>query len=370
MAQRDYYEVLGVARTASDEEIKKAYRKKAMENHPDRNPNNPEAEQRFKEAAEAYEVLHNPEKRSRYDTYGHAGVNNGGMGFESNDDIFAHFSDIFGDMFGFGFQRASSGKPRPMAGADLRYDLKITFDQAAHGAEILLKIPRSDTCEDCKGRGTAPGTDREKCTRCGGTGQVQSRQAFFQLVTPCPVCHGEGTIIPHPCPRCKGQGTVRIMKELSVRVPAGVDTDTPLRIRGEGEPGTHGGPHGDLYVIIEVEEDKVFQRQGQDLVLTREISFVQAALGCTLEIPGLDEKLELKIPKGTQSGKVFSLPNEGLPYLDRKAKGSLLVQILVRTPTNLSEEQEKLLREFEQLSSQSPFQKVKETLKKAVGITD
>ncbi len=370
MVQRDYYEVLGVSRTASDEEIKRAYRKKALEHHPDRNPDNPEAEQRFKEAAEAYEVLRDPEKRARYDAYGHAGLGNGGAGFASADDIFAHFGDIFGDIFGFSMGGRRGG-PRAAAGADLRYNLTVTFEQAARGADITLSIPRRETCDDCKGQGAAPGSERETCRRCGGAGQVRNSQGFFQFVVPCPTCRGEGSTIPNPCPRCKGSGTVQTTRELSVRVPAGVDSGTRLRVRGEGEPGVHGGPHGDLYVFIEVEEDKTFQRQGQDLVLTREISFAKAALGCTLSVPGLDGELELKIPRGTQSGKVFSLPGKGLPYLGQKRRGDLLVRIVVVTPTGLSSEQERLLLEFEALSEGKPLEKVKRAARKigkAMGI--
>ncbi len=370
MAQ-DYYEVLGVSRTATDDEIKRAYRKKALENHPDRNPDNPEAEQRFKDAAEAYEVLRDPDKRARYDAYGHAGLGNGGGGFASAEDIFAHFGDIFGDIFGFSMGGRRAGAPRPAAGADLRYNLTVTFEQAAHGAEITLSIPRWETCEDCEGEGTAPGTERETCRQCGGSGQVRNSQGFFQFVVPCPRCNGQGYTIPQPCPKCKGKGLVRITRELSVRVPAGVDSGTRLRVRGEGEPGENGGPHGDLYVFIQVEEDKVFQRQGQDLVLVREISFVQAALGCSLEVPGLDEPLELKIPKGTQSGKVFSLPGKGLPYLDRKRNGDLLVKIIVVTPTGLSPEQEQLLCDFDALAHGKPLEKVRRAAKKlgkAMGI--
>lgn len=372
MVQLDYYEVLGVARDASEDEIKRAYRKKALENHPDRNPDNPEAEQRFKDAAEAYEVLRDPDKRARYDAYGHAGLGNGGNGgFASAEDIFAHFGDIFGDIFGFSMGGRRGGGPRPTAGADLRYNLNVTFAQAAKGAEINLTIPRQETCEDCKGKGTAPDTERETCRQCGGAGQVRNTQGFFQFVVPCPACHGQGFTIPHPCPRCKGKGTVHTTRELSVRIPAGVDSGTRLRVRGEGEPGTHGGPHGDLYVFINVEEDKTFQRQGQDLVLVRDISFVQAALGHTLEVPGLDGPLELKIPRGTQSGKVFSLPGKGLPYIGQKRSGDLLVKIVVVTPTGLSADQEKLLRDFEALSEGKPMEKVKRAarkLGKAMGI--
>ncbi|WP_418709287.1 molecular chaperone DnaJ, partial [Bilophila wadsworthia] len=361
MAQRDYYEVLGVARDASEDEIKRAYRKMALQNHPDHNPDNPEAEQRFKEAAEAYEVLRDPERRARYDQFGHAGVGNNGDfgGFGSAEDIFAHFGDIFGDMFGFSMGGGTRrGGPRPTAGADLRYNLNITFAQAARGAEITLNIPRMVTCGECHGSGAAPGTSRETCRQCGGSGQVRNSQGFFQFVVPCPTCHGEGYTISKPCPKCRGKGQVQETRELSVRIPAGVDTGTRLRLRNEGEAGTNGGPNGDLYVFISVDEDKTFRRQGQDLVLTREISFVKAALGHTITVPGLDGDLELKIAKGTQSGTVLRLPGKGLPYLNQKRNGDLLVEILVKTPTNLSARQEELLREFESSAEESIGDKI------------
>lgn len=359
MPQDDYYQILGVSRDASEEEIKKAYRKKALENHPDRNPNNPEAEQRFKDAAEAYEVLRDPEKRARYNAYGKEGLQNTGFSaggnFSNVDDIFAQFGDIFGDLFGnFSGMGTASSRSRSrsrsrsdaVAGADLRYNLRVTFQQAAKGANLSINIPRQDTCEDCKGRGTAPGTDRETCHYCDGTGQIHNRQSFFQFIAPCSHCHGRGYTIAHPCPRCKGTGTVTTTRELSVQVPAGVDNGTRLRIRGEGEPGLNGGPHGDLYVFIEVEEDKVFQRQGQDLLVTQNISFVQAALGDTIKVPTLDDPIEFKIPKGTQSGKVFTLQGKGIPYLGERRRGSLFIQVVVVTPTDLTQEQEELLRRF------------------------
>lgn len=367
MAQRDYYDVLGVARDASEDEIKRAYRKLAFQNHPDRNPGDAEAEQRFKEAAEAYEVLRNPEKRARYDQFGHAGTSNDFQGFSSAEDIFAHFGDIFGNMFGFSMGGSHRGGPRPMAGADLRYNLKISFAQAARGDEVSLSIPRQVSCSDCNGSGAAPGSSRETCRQCGGSGQVRNSQGFFQFVVPCPSCHGEGYVIPKPCPRCRGKGTVQQMRELSVRVPAGVDTGMRLRLRGEGEAGSNGGPNGDLYVFIEVEDDKTFERQGQDLVLHRKISFVQAALGYTLEVPGLDGPLELKINKGTQSGTVLRLPGKGLPYVGQKRTGDLLVEIIVTTPTNLSARQEELLREFEACNEESISGKILKGVENLLG---
>lgn len=372
MAQRDYYDVLGVSRSASAEEIKRAYRKLALENHPDRNPDNPEAEQRFKEAAEAYEVLRDPERRSRYDQFGHAGVNGGDFGgFSSADDIFAHFGDIFGDIFGFGMGSRRGGGPRPEAGADLRYDLSVSFEQAARGAEISLSIPRRATCEECSGTGAAPGSQRETCTRCGGTGRIRQSNGFFQFAMPCSACNGEGTIIAKPCPRCKGAGTVQQTQELSVRIPAGVDSGTRLRLRGEGEAGRNGGPAGDLYVFLTVEEDKRFRRQGQDLVVTAEVSFPQAALGAKIEVASLDGPLEVQIPAGTQNGEIFRLQGKGLPWLDRKRTGDLLVEVRVKTPVKLTARQEELLREFEKAGEARPLEKVKRAAKrlgKAMGV--
>ncbi len=363
MMQRDYYEVLSVSRTAGEDEIKRAYRKMAMKYHPDHNPGDDEAEQRFKEAAEAYDILRDPDKRARYDRFGHAGVQgNGGVGgFGSAEDIFAHFSDIFGDLFGF--SSASRG-PRAMAGADLRYNLTVSFAQAAKGDEITLSLPKHVTCPDCKGRGAAPGSKVESCRQCNGTGQVRRSQGFFQIAMPCPICQGTGQMITKPCAKCRGEGIVTDTRELVVRVPAGVDTGTRLRVRGEGEAGVHGGPPGDLYVVLTVEQDKRWQRQGQNLIYSQEISFVQAALGHKVEVPGIDGPLPLEVPKGVQSGTLLRLAGEGLPYPGRRERGDLLVEVKVLTPARLSSRQEELLREFEQAGEQTPLEKVKKAAKK------
>ncbi|WP_297671484.1 molecular chaperone DnaJ [uncultured Desulfovibrio sp.] len=369
MMERDYYEVLGVSRDAAEDEIKRAYRKLALKYHPDHNPGNAEAEQKFKEAAEAYDVLRDPEKRARYDRFGHAGVQGGTGGFGSAEDIFSHFSDIFGDLFGFS---AGGGHgSRAMAGADLRYNLTISFDQAAKGAEITIKLPKHVSCPDCKGSGAAPGSKAETCRHCNGTGQVRRSQGFFQIAMPCPVCQGSGRVISKPCPKCKGEGVTTDTRELLVRVPAGVDTGTRLRVRGEGELGMHGGPAGDLYVVLTVEQDKRWQRQGQDLIHTLEISFAQAALGHRAEIPGLDGPLPLEIPRGIQSGSLLRLAGEGMPYPGRKTRGDMLVEVRVLTPTKLSARQEELLREFEAAADPGPLEKVKKAAKKigkAMGI--
>ncbi|MFU2210147.1 molecular chaperone DnaJ [Solidesulfovibrio sp. C21] len=362
---RDYYEVLGVERDADDESIKKAYRQMAFKFHPDRNPDDPEAESKFKEAAEAYEVLRNAETRARYDRFGHEGLGGNGFGgFGSTDDVFSAFSDIFGEFFGFGGGRSARG-PRPQAGNDLRYDLTVTFRDAAKGSEVTLKIPKNVECQTCGGTGAEPGTSAETCKQCGGTGQVVQSQGFFRIAVTCPICRGEGKVITSPCRQCKGKGYTREVRELKVRVPAGVDDGSRLRLRGEGELGMHGGPPGDLYVILHVEPDKIFEREGQNLVLRTEISFVQAALGHKIEVPTLDGYETMDIPKGTQSGEVFSLRGLGLPVPGTSRKGDLLVEVTVVTPKSLTKKQEELLREFEKLDEQKPMKKVKDFFKKA-----
>lgn len=373
--KRDYYAVLGVARTASEDEIKRAYRKLALKCHPDHNPGDAGAERQFKEAAEAYEVLRDPNRRAQYDQFGHAGVSggfNGFGGFGSAEDIFAHFGDIFGDLFGFGMAGGRRG-PRAKAGADLRYDLTVSFMQAAKGAEIPLRIPRKTTCDECGGTGAAPGTERETCAQCGGSGQMRQSRGLLQFAMPCSACRGKGYVIPKPCPKCKGGGLVHEMYNLTARVPAGVDTGTRLCYRSAGEAGANGGPPGDLYVYVSVEENKTFRRQGQDLVIARSVSFPQAALGHRLVIPGLESELEFEMPKGTQSGTVFRLPGKGLPYLGQDRTGDLLIEITVNTPTSLNAQQEALLREFAELEKNKPLKSVKKMMRKlgkAMGMED
>lgn len=362
MNERDYYEILNVSRGASESEIRQAYRKLAMRYHPDRNPDDAEAAIKFREAAEAYEVLRDPEKRARYDRLGHAGFQGGqSAGFGSAEDIFAHFSDIFGDLFGF--SGASSG-PRAEAGADLRYNLTISFEQAAHGDEVSLELPKRVSCPDCKGSGAAQDAVIQTCAQCRGTGHVRRSQGFFQIAMPCPACHGSGQTISRPCPRCKGDGVVHDTREILVRIPAGVDNGTRLRVRGEGEAGTHGGPAGDLYVVLRVKPDPRWEREGANLIHTEEISFVQAALGHRVEVPGLDGPLSLDIPKGIQSGTMLRLKGEGMPIPGRKARGDLLVAVKVVTPTDLSERQEELLREFESAAEKGFFASLKKKARK------
>ncbi len=362
--QRDYYEILSVERTATGEEIKKAYRKLALQYHPDRNPDNPEAEGKFKEAAEAYDVLRDPEKRTRYDRFGHAGVS-GNSGFSSTEDIFSHFGDIFGDLFGFSMGgRAGRARNRPQQGADLRYNLTVNFRQAAKGDSVTITIPRHATCPECKGERAAPGTSVEPCRQCGGIGQVRHSQGFFQISVPCPSCRGEGVTISNPCPRCKGQGIIQEMRELSVRIPAGVDSGNRLRLRGEGEAGRNGGPNGDLYVVVHVTDDDTFEREGQNLLVRKEISFTQAALGDKVEVPSLDGPIEIAVPKGTQHGEIFRIEDKGLPFPGRSACGDLLVEIRVLTPRHLTSRQEELLREFAELEETKTLTKAKKIIKK------
>jgi len=361
---RDYYEVLGVDRNAGDDEIKKAYRQMAFKYHPDRNPDDPEAESKFKEAAEAYEVLRNPETRSRYDRFGHEGLGGNGFGgFGSTDDVFSAFSDIFGEFFGFS-GRASRG-PRPQPGNDLRYDLKVPFRDAAMGTEVTLKIPKNIPCHACGGSGAESGSAPETCKHCGGSGQVIQSQGFFRIAVSCPICHGTGKVVAHPCKECHGRGVTREIRELKVRVPAGVDDGSRLRLRGEGELGQNGGPPGDLYVVLRVEPDKVFERQGQNLILRVDITFPQAALGHKIEVPTLTGNETMDIPKGTQSGEIFSLRGLGLPIPGSNRRGDLLIEITVVTPKGLSKRQEELLREFEKLDGEKPITKVKDFFRKA-----
>ncbi|MFW6178238.1 MAG: molecular chaperone DnaJ [Desulfohalobiaceae bacterium] len=367
MSKRDYYQILGITKTASTEEIKKAYRKLAFEYHPDRNPNDPEAEQKFKEASEAYEVLGDPEKRSNYDHFGHAGVN--GQNFQdhaSAQDIFDTFSDIFGDVFGFGGGGRRKG-PRPRPGADLRYNLTISFEEAVRGTDTELQIPKEEHCSTCQGSGIEPGHQPETCKHCGGRGQIFQTQGFFRIASPCPICRGSGKMITHPCKKCKGRGLIQEKKSLKVHIPAGVDNGSRLRLHGEGERGLHGGPDGDLYVVINVEEHPVFQRQGQDLIVQVDLSMVQAALGDRIEVPTLDEPIPMDIPKGTQSGQSFKLKGLGVPNLGSTNKGNLVVQVKVLTPTRLSKRQEELLQEFAQLEEEKPSNRFKDFFKRAMG---
>lgn len=350
MEERDYYEILGVSRNATEEEIKKAYRKIAMECHPDRNPGNKEAEERFKIASEAYEVLRDPEKRRVYDRYGIEGLKGTGFtGFRGFEDIFTSFGDLFEDFFGFGSTRSRRSTARQ--GADLRYDIKISFEEAAFGKETDIEIPKRAVCDVCGGSGAQPGTHPSVCPTCRGTGQVSRSQGFFTISTPCSRCRGEGRVISFPCTECRGAGTVRRTKKLHITIPAGVDNGSKLRVRGEGEAGERGGPPGDLFIFVHVEPHDFFTRDGDHIVCQIPISFPQAALGAEIEVPTLNGKRKLTIPKGTETGEVFKIRGEGFPRLGSSGRGDLLIQVVVKTPKNLSKQQEELLRQFEKLGS-------------------
>ncbi|QBE64229.1 molecular chaperone DnaJ [Pseudoduganella lutea] len=348
MAKRDFYEILGLAKNASEDEIKKAYRKLAMKYHPDRNPDNKEAEEKFKEVKEAYEMLTNPEKREAYDRYGHAGVdpNMGGGGFGGAGGFGDAFGDIFGDIFGGGGGRRGGG-PQVYRGADLRYNLEITLEQAAHGFDTTIRVPAWDKCDSCHGSGAKPGTSPVTCSTCGGHGQVRMQQGFFSIQQTCPKCHGTGKIIPEPCPACSGAGRIKRNKTLEVKIPAGIDNGMRIRSSGNGEPGTNGGPPGDLYVEIHIKAHPVFQREGDDLHCEMPISFAKAALGGEIEVPTLSGKVSFTVPEGTQSGKTFRLKGKGVKGVRSGYPGDLFCHVAVETPVKLTDKQKELLREFE-----------------------
>lgn len=348
MTKRDYYEVLGVARASTKEDIKKAYRKLAMQYHPDRNKGNKEAEEKFKEAAEAYEVLSDPEKRQLYDRFGHAGLQQTGFtGFRDFDDIFASFGDIFEEFFGFGAGR--SRRARVRRGADLRYDITIDFLEAIFGKEAEIEVSRHEICRDCDGLGTAGGVQPAVCATCGGRGQVTRSQGFFSISTTCPTCQGSGTVITDPCEKCRGVGRILIKKKLSLKIPGGVENGSRLRLQEEGEPGDHGAPPGDLYVIIHVTPHEKFRRQEDDVVVAVPITYATAALGGEIDIPTLEGDDVLQIPRGTQSGQDFRIPGRGVPHLRGRGRGDLVVVVYIETPTKLSKDQEELLRQLAEL---------------------
>jgi len=348
MSKRDFYEVLGVNRNASDAELKKAYRRLAMKYHPDRNPG-PEGEQKFKEAKEAYEVLTDPKKRSAYDQFGHAGVEaSGGFGGPGGFNAGGGFSDIFGDVFGDIFGAGARGGRRVHRGADLRYDLSLTLEEAVAGKETKIRIPTLVECQFCGGSGAKPGTSAKTCPTCGGAGQVRMQQGFFSIQQTCPQCRGQGTIIEEHCGHCRGRGRIQEHKTLSVKVPAGVDTGDRIRLSGEGEPGDRGGSPGDLYVQIMVKEHPIFTREENHLHCEVPIGFVTAALGGELQVPTLDGKVNLKIPPGTQTGKMFRMRGKGVRPVRGGPTGDLICRVIVETPVNLTERQKELLREFDE----------------------
>ncbi len=354
MAKKEFYDLLGINRDASDDDIKKAYRKMAMKYHPDRNPDSKDAEEKFKEIKEAYEVLSDSQKRATYDQYGHAGLEQnaggfggGGAGFGGFGDA---FSDIFGDIFGgrAGTAGGNGGRGNVYRGSDLRYNMEITLEEAARGCEKQIRIPAVDSCEACDGSGAKSGTSPKTCPTCGGQGQVRMQQGFFSIQQTCPTCHGNGRVIADPCGVCNGSGRVKKSKTLNVKVPVGVDNGDRIRLSGEGEPGVNGGPHGDLYVVTHIKEHSVFQRDGQNLHCEMPISFATAALGGEIEIPTLEGVAKLKIPAETQSGQVFRLRGKGIRPLRGTTQGDLMCHVVVETPIKLTERQKQLLRDFDE----------------------
>ena len=353
MAKRDYYEILGVTRTATEVEIKKAYRKLAIEHHPDKNPDDHTAEDKFKEAAEAYSVLSDAQKRAAYDRFGHsaagAGAGSaagfGGAGFSNIEDIFDIFG--FGDMFGG--QGRTSSRSAAQRGADLRYDIEISLEDAATGKEMKLRIPRLETCDECSGKGTEKGTQPETCITCNGSGQTRYQQGFFSVMRTCSNCGGRGQIIKSPCKKCHGAGRIEKERNIEIKIPAGVETGSRLRVNGEGESGTNGGQTGDLYVVIHVAEHELFERQGANLYSAVPITFAQAALGAEIKVQTLDGEEDLKIPAGTQTGTVFRLKTQGMPALGGRGKGDMFVAVTLITPKTLTKEQRKLLEQLAEI---------------------
>ncbi|MBU0729171.1 MAG: molecular chaperone DnaJ [Proteobacteria bacterium] len=351
---QNYYEILGVSSSASKDEIKKAYRKQAMKYHPDRNQGDNEAEEKFKEATEAYEVLGDPEKRGIYDRYGIEGLKNTGYSGPGNfEDIFSNFGDIFGDIFGFGSSRGGGSRRQgPIQGSDLRYDLSISFMEAVHGLEKEIEIIKPDTCWTCEGTGLRPGHKPQTCSTCNGMGQVIRAQGPFRLSTTCPTCAGSGEMISDPCMDCEGKGLISKQKKVSLKIPAGVDTGARMRLKNEGEGGRRGGPSGDLYVMIYVDPHEIFHRQENDIFIEFPVSIVQASLGDKLKIPTIHGQSKLKIPSGTQPGQIFTLKSEGVPSLRGKSRGDMHVEIKVIIPTKLTDRQKELLKELEAIENE------------------
>jgi molecular chaperone DnaJ len=351
----DFYEMLGVEKGATDKDLKAAFRKLAMQCHPDRNPGDADAERRFKEINEAYETLKDPQKRAAYDRFGHAAFENGGMGgagagFAGAGGFADIFEDIFGEMMGGGRRRSSGGRER---GADLRYNMEITLEEAFNGKTAQIHVPSSITCNECSGSGAKPGTQPVTCTMCGGAGRVRAQTGgFFSIERTCPACHGRGQTIKDPCPKCDGQGRVTEERTLSVNIPAGIEDGTRIRLSGEGEAGARGGPSGDLYIFLSVSPHEFFQREAENLYCTAPISMTTAALGGSFEVATLDgTQTRVKIPEGTQNGRKFRVKGKGMPVMRQNMVGDLIIQVAVETPQNLSRRQRELLEEFDKLSS-------------------
>jgi molecular chaperone DnaJ len=366
MAKRDYYEVLGVDKSAGPDDIKRAYRRLAIKYHPDKNPGDKGAEAKFKECAEAYEVLSDPDKRSRYDQFGHAGLQGAGVHDFSRmnvEDILGalNLEDLFGDFFGFSGRSRRSARTGPHRGYDLETVVQLTLNEVAVGTEKSIEFTRQDICEDCSGSGNAKGSRPSKCSTCGGSGQVAQAGlgGFFQMVSTCPACRGSGTVITNPCKKCRGGGRVPKKRLVTVKIPAGVHESQSVRIGGEGEPGFNGGPRGDLYCYVKIKEHPFLERQGANLIATVPVSFTQAALGGLIQVPSLNGPKELKIPAGTQSGDVFRIKGQGLVDIRTKRNGDELVQIIVEIPKKLNSQQEELLRKFAETESETILPKSK-----------
>ena len=361
MSKRDYYETLAVARTATESEIKSAYRKLAMKFHPDRNPGDQVAEEKFKEAAEAYAVLADPQKRSLYDRFGHAGIGQaaGGGGFDPS--VFAEFgdfADILGNMFGFGDLFGGGGRRRggPQRGSDLRYDLEISFEESARGAETTVQIPRQENCEKCHATGAAPGSNASPCAQCKGHGQVRYQQGFFTVARTCPQCRGAGKIITRPCESCHGAGRVTRDRKITVKIPAGIATGQQMRLQGEGEAGSAGGPAGHLYVVVHVQEHEFFRRDGNNLFCEIPVNFTTVALGGEIQVPTLDGSETVKVPEGTQTGTTLRLRNKGMPDVNGRGRGDLFATVQVQTPKKLTREQRKLVEELSRVLPKERFE--------------
>ena len=357
-SKRDYYEILGVARTATDQELKQAYRKLAMQYHPDKNSGSADAEEKFKEVSEAYKVLSTPELRARYDSYGHAGVGaSAGAGFGQG---FPGFEDILSDLFGFGDLFGGSRRRQgPRRGSDLRYDIEISLEEAAAGLQTKIRVPRLETCDLCQGNGAAEGYAPERCQTCGGKGQVIRQQGFFSVTRTCSNCRGTGKVIRNACKRCRGDGRVEHEKSLEIKIPAGVDTGSRLKLSHEGEAGEMGGSPGDLYVMIHVKEHEVFERREANLYCTQNLSFTQAALGAEITVPTLDGDETLKIPEGTQTNAIFRVRGKGVPILGGRGRGDLFVAVNIVTPTHLTREQKRLFEELAKLEDERKSQEEK-----------
>lgn len=357
--KRDYYEILGIQKNATASELKKAYRQKAMLYHPDKNPGSKESEDKFKEAAEAYEVLKEPEKRGLYDRFGHEGLKGAGVGFGGFEDVFSSFGGIFDDFFSFGGTRGGGGTGARQ-GADLRYDLEIAFKDAVFGKEMDIKLEKKETCSTCNSTGVKPGTKPEDCSKCRGAGKVTVAQGFFSITTTCPQCHGEGKIVKTPCNKCRGTGAVTEPKTLNLKIPPGVDTGTRMRLQGEGEPGRLGGPAGDLYVFIHVKSHEFFERRdGYNVYCKVPISFPQAALGTELEVPTLDSVYNLSIPAGTQSNTTFLLKGAGIQHIKGYSRGDQIIEVYLKTPERLNPREEELFRELAEIREEKVLEKNK-----------